>query len=236
MKCLVCGKNYISVGVHAKHKHGITANEYRVQFGLMRSRALVDHELSEHLSTQAKRSMALKPELRQERVERCANNSQSLTGLRWKNEVSEETSARYKANNTRRNIQYLQTKALEVAGILRTSKTILAVKEATGMGSQGIKKIVAMGLAHYNPQDAKQTRDVRSNATHQAKRALRIEAYSRNLGKASSAAEMCRISGITIKTYKNWLASGVIDKHPRNIQAPWNPVKPSKPLQNKDTV
>ena len=53
--CHLCGRWFKSVGVHVAQRHGMTADEYREAFSLMKGTALVSEEFSEERSEQQKR-------------------------------------------------------------------------------------------------------------------------------------------------------------------------------------
>lgn len=52
MKCLICHKNYINLGVHVKRKH-MSCDEYRREFNLPLGTPLADKELCELFSVSA---------------------------------------------------------------------------------------------------------------------------------------------------------------------------------------
>ena len=54
MKCEICGRDYVALGVHIKVKHKVEPDDYRDEFGILRTTPLVDADLSEHLSKAAK--------------------------------------------------------------------------------------------------------------------------------------------------------------------------------------
>ena len=87
MKCLLCNKNYINLGVHLRHKHQVDPNDYKEEFGILKTTPLVDKELSEHMSKKAKLRL-LDDDYREEITQRCLkiaknNIGKSCVGNKW---------------------------------------------------------------------------------------------------------------------------------------------------------
>lgn len=213
MECKICGKEYINLGVHLRHKHKLDPADYKEEFGILRVTALVDPELSAQLRAGQLRRLA-DPEYRLEKINVCRANAAKNVG--WPSRgMSSAGKARLAQRNTDNNTAYLKTKAVEVCKIVADTKFISAVRHRTGMGTSAVKAIMKMGGITYSKAASLEQRLKNATASLHARRAVRVSEYKTHLGKASSAAEMCRIAGITKRTYKNWLAAGVIDRHPR---------------------
>jgi hypothetical protein len=213
MKCLICGKEYIALGVHIRRKHQIDPDDYREEFGMLRTAALVDDELAKTLSTHMKRRLA-DPEYLSEAQERCHANAKKLVGKPGPG-MSDAGKAMIADRNKARNALYLQSRTEEVAGILLEHKSIHAVRKALGMGTDATKAIIAQFKTGYSKDAALDLRLQQATATQHAKRAVRVEAFKKAAVSAKSAAEACRLAGITKTTYKHWLKAGVIEKQPR---------------------
>jgi len=158
--------------------------------------------------------LAADPDMRAACVAQCQANTKGMTGRRWKIDMPADTVKAAQARNKRRNEAYLLKKSAQVKALLTDKPSLHHVRKSIGMSAIAAKKIIAMGLASYCKKEALAQRLKDATATHQRKRNVRVAEYKKHLGKAQSAAEMCQIAGITIKTYKNWLAAGVIAKHP----------------------
>ena len=148
MKCLICGREYINLGVHLRHKHAIDPDDYREEFGILRVAPLVDAESSRHLSDSAKRRLK-DPEYKSEMAAICkANAAANIGTARVMSKAGKEALAK---RNIDANKKYLQKQAPVVAKILSEKKTFIDVRRAIGMGHSAAKKIVAMGEASYSP-------------------------------------------------------------------------------------
>ena len=153
MECLLCGKNYINLGVHLRHKHHADPADYKEQFGMMKTTPLVDVELSEHISKSAKRRL-LDPDWLAETTARCKENAAKNIG-KPPAEYSQAGRDKVADRNRKTHAQRLDKLAPVVAEILRTKKTILDVRRDIGMGSNAVMKIVKMGKAVYSKDVAR---------------------------------------------------------------------------------
>lgn len=213
MKCELCGKDYIALGVHLRHKHQVAPADYREEYGLMKTTPLVSDDLSKQLSAGAKARL-LDPDYLLETQERCRANAK-LTKPPF--EMSEAGKQRLANVNMDNNRQYLKGKASPVANIIANEKTAVDVRRRIGMGANAVKAITAMGLAAYDVDEAKKERARRAALTHRKKALERVSKVEPLLETTASAAEMCRRAGISIKTYKNWLKAGLIRRHPNGF-------------------
>jgi len=152
MKCLLCGKEYIALGVHLRHKHQVDPVDYREEFGLLKTAPLVDDSLSKQISDSA--TMRMKdPEYKEYMSDICRRNAKKNIGT-TPSEMSKAGREKLSKRNKEANELYLKKKAPLVEKILRDKKTLLDVRNQTGMGREGVKRIVSMGLATYNKKDA----------------------------------------------------------------------------------
>ena len=147
MECLLCGKNYINLGVHLRHKHHADPADYKEQFGLMKTMPLVDADLSEHISKSAKRRL-LDPDYRREVTERCLVNAKNNIGVP-PGEMSNAGRNKLSKRNAETHAERLAELAPVVASILEEKKTILDVRRGIGMGRNAVLKIVKSGKANY---------------------------------------------------------------------------------------
>ncbi|MBK9704806.1 MAG: MucR family transcriptional regulator [Betaproteobacteria bacterium] len=53
IECLLCGKKLFAMGLHLARKHGMTADEYKDEFGIPRCRGLIGVELAEQRGAQS---------------------------------------------------------------------------------------------------------------------------------------------------------------------------------------
>ena len=148
MKCELCGRQYIALGVHLRHKHAVDPDDYREAFGILRTTPLVDQELSSHLSAEAKRRLQ-DDDYKAEAQARCRNNARSQKGKPTYG-MTQAGRAALAKRNTARNEEYLKNQAPTVAKILFEKKTLLDVRREIGMNDRATKKIIAMGQASYN--------------------------------------------------------------------------------------
>ncbi len=141
MKCLVCGLSYINVGVHAKHKHGLTADEYRFEFGLKMSTPLVDNELSERLSKSMIARLKDDAYLK-EQQHKCKENASKNIGRKWKNDLTHDARTALVESHKRRNDAYLESKRKEVEAIYQEKRTLIDIRKQIGMSPIAAKKIL----------------------------------------------------------------------------------------------
>lgn len=144
---MLCGKDYINLGVHLRHKHKMSPSDYKEDFGLMKTTALVDKELSDHISKSIKTRL-LDPDYKAELTEICRLNSKKNIGR--KNEMSFAGKANLSARNAENHKKRLLSLAPVVDKILREKKTLTDVRKEIGMGAPAVKKIIAMGKAVYD--------------------------------------------------------------------------------------
>lgn len=212
MKCELCGRQYIALGVHLRHKHHIDPDDYREEFGILRTTPLVDDDLSAHLSACANLRLQ-NDEYKAEAQARCRENAISNKGKPSPN-MTRAGRAALAQRNSDANAKYIKQHAPNVAAVLVDKKTLLDVRKATGTSPTAAKKMAEAAGVQYSAQVAKEERDKRAAATIRAKAMERVAKVMPYFDTTSSAAEMCRLAGISIKTYKNWLRSGLIQRHP----------------------
>lgn len=210
MKCEICGRQYVALGVHLRHKHQVSPEEYREDYGLLKTAPLVDEDLSFHLRASALRRLE-DPEYLAEVTGRCKENAKSGKPAP---EMSEEGRRRLAARNSQRNVAYLEDKAPQVQSVLSGDPTGSAVYQSLGMGAPALKRSAGLGLVQYNVAEAKKIRAQRAARTTRDKAMARVAKVMPLYDTTRSAAEMCRLAGISFKTYKNWLAAGLIPRHP----------------------
>lgn len=212
MKCELCGKQYIALGVHLRHKHAIDPDDYREEFGILRTTPLVDDGLSAYLSDCAKRRLQDDDYLAEVR-DRCLRNADD-NKRKPPSVMTRAGRADLARRNTAANEEYLKKHAPKVADVLREKQTMKDVTRALGVGLVAGKKMAAMAGVEYSAQSAQDERARRAAATMRAKDMDRVAQVMAHFDTTTSAAEMCRRGGISTKTYRRWLRLGLIPRHP----------------------
>ena len=212
MKCNICGREYIALGVHLRHKHKIAPAEYKEEYGMLLATPLVDDWLSERIRS-SQQSRLKDPEYKAEVTDRCRANAAKNAGKpgAGMTRAGKESIAK---SDKARNQKYLEAQSAVVAEVLREKGTMLDVRKATGTGPIAGRKMAKIAGVSYTRESAKIERDKRAAATIRAKALARVAKVMPYFDTTKSAAEMCRLGGISIKTYKNWLAAGLIARHP----------------------
>ncbi len=212
MICNICGGEYVSLGVHLRHKHKISPSDYKEEYGLLLGTPLVDDWLSERLRV-SQQSRLKDSEYKAEVIEKCRSNAMKKVGKpgAGMTRAGKESIAK---RNTAQNDMYLAEQTAAVASVLREKGTLQDVRKALGTGAPAAKKIAKLAGVDYTAESAKAERDKRAAATIRAKAAARVAKVMPYYDTTKSAAEMCRRAGISVKTYKNWLAAGLIPRHP----------------------
>ncbi len=212
MKCELCGRQYIALGVHLRRKHKVDPDDYREQYGMLRAVPLVDDWLSDRFKERQHQRLK-NPEYKEELQNHCVSMSKKNIGrpnagmsLVGKKSIAE--------HDKRRNEAYLIKQSVHVARVLQEKGTMLDVRRDTGTGATAGKKMAEIAGVAYSRESAKIERDKRAAATIRAKALARVAKVVPYLNTTKSAAEMCRLAGISLKTYKNWLAAGFIARHP----------------------
>ena len=227
MKCNICGRNYVALGVHLRHKHKVSPAEYKEEFGMLMATPLVDPWLSERLSSSVNERLK-DPVYKNEVSERCRENASKNVGGpgTYMTKAGRESIAR---SDGIRNDAYLKRQSEVVSTVLAEKGTMLDVRRQTGSGPTAAKKMAKMAGVQYSVESAKIIRDARAAATTRKKCLERVEKVKPYLSTTKSAAEMCRLCGISLRTYKNWVSAGFIDRHPNGrglttpISAPQSP-------------
>lgn len=213
MECKLCGRHYINLGVHLRHKHAVDPDDYKEQFGIMKTTALVDAELSEHMRASQKRRMK-DPEYLAEVQELCRGNAKANKANR-PGEMSRAAKEALARRNKEANEAYLRKRAPEVAKMMREKgATIVDVRRELGISSGACQKILMMEGIDYSATYANTEAAKRAAATVMAKTMTRVEKVLPLLQTTKSVAEMLRKSGITKSTYQRWLDRGLIPRHP----------------------
>ena len=212
MKCNICGRDYQALGVHLRRKHKIAPKDYKEECGMLLATPLVEDWLSKRIS--ASQTDRLKdPEYKVEVTRLCAENSRRNIGKPGVG-MTKAGKASIAKSDKLRNDKYLTERAQVVASILQEKGTMADVRRAIGTGAVAGKKMAALAGVEYTRESAKVERDKRAAETIRAKALARVEKVMPYFKTTKSAAEMCRLAGISIKTYKNWLAAGLISRHP----------------------
>ena len=152
MKCLLCDKDYINLGVHLRHKHHVDPADYKEQFGMMKTTPLVDESLSHRLSKSMKQRL-LDPDWLAETTARCKENAANGVGISPA-EYSQAGRDKVADRNRKNHADRLNRLAPVVAKILKEKKTLADVKREIGMGGHAIWKIIKMGKAVYSKEVA----------------------------------------------------------------------------------
>lgn len=209
MICLICGKSYVSVGVHIRHKHGISPEEYREEFGLLKTTPLVDEGLSAHLSQDKKRYFALNPDIKEVAAARLkAVESRNMAGS-----MSKAGREKLSGRNSSRNREYLDQKKATVSELLNAGHSLHQVQKVTNVAPATIRGMVKAGLVKPYDKGAieRQRREkaLETRAKTRDEEAAKILAlYDTDL----SAMEICRRVGVGYTSYKRWVKSGVLPR------------------------
>ena len=173
---------------------------------------LVDAWLSERI--RSSQQLRLKdPEYKAEVTDRCRANAMQNVGKPGAGMTRAGKESIAKSDKTR-NQKYLEAQSGVVAEVLREKGTMLDVRKATGTGPTAGRKMAEIAGVPYTRESAKIERDKRAAATIRAKALARVAKVLPYFDTTKSAAEMCRLGGISINTYKNWLSAGLIARHP----------------------
>ena len=212
MKCNICGRNYIALGVHLRHKHKIAPADYKEQYGMLLATPLVDEWLSERMKTSQHQRLE-DPEYKAELFDRCRVNAKANIGG-GSTRMTRAGKDSVSSSNKKRNQKYLLEQSVVVAKVLLEKGTMLDVLKATGSSPTAAKKMAEIAGIPYSKESAKAVRDKRVAATNRAKALLQVAKVIPYLNTTKSAAEMCRLAQISRKTYRNWLTAGLIARHP----------------------
>ena len=153
MKCLLCSKEYINLGVHLRRKHHTGAADYKEQFGMLKTATICDPWLSKRMRESANQRLIGDPNWLAELRERCRANSVGRTGLPAA-EFSQAAKDKLADRNRKNHADRLNRLAPLVEKILREKKTLADVKRDIGMSASAVKKIVAHGGAEYSKKAA----------------------------------------------------------------------------------
>lgn len=153
MKCLICGKNYIALGVHIRLKHKIDPADYKEEFGMMKTTPLCDADLSEHMRKNLKQRL-LDPDYLAESIARCKENRFNRVD---KPPIIQSQASKNKLieRNKKRFADRLDKLIPIVVEILKTKKTVIDVCRDIGMGQHTVKKIINSGKAEYSVEEAR---------------------------------------------------------------------------------
>ena len=211
MKCLLCGKEYIALGVHLRHKHHIDPDDYRDEFGILRVTPLVDDDLSAQLSAGAKRRLQ-DDDYKAEVTERCLLNAKQNIGSAGT--VMSKTGRKLVAErNIAANARYIEAQLPKIKAALDTG-TVLDLRRTTGIGNDTVKRLLEKRLLVVDKARNVAIRKERAAAAQRTKALARVAKAMQHFDTTKSAAEMCRLSGISYKTYKNWRSAELIPMHP----------------------
>jgi transposase len=209
--CLICGKNYISVGVHIRRKHGVTPELYREEFGLLKTAPLVDEDLSEHLSKNKKAFLRANPDVAAESAVRLkeANSTQrSMTDA-----MSKAGREKLASRNSARNKEYLTGKTEVVAALLASGCTLKEVQEQTKVAPSTVREMVKAGLVkERDPTEIEQRRLAKVIDTRAKSRAKEIAKILALYDTKLSAMEICRRVGVGYTSYKRWVSNGELPR------------------------
>ena len=212
MKCMICGRHFVALGVHLRRKHAVSPDDYRDEFGMLRTAPLVDEELSAQLRSSALGRLK-DAEYLDEVQRRCRENAQRNTGKPHPG-MSKAGRENLSERNADANKAYLLAKSGEAGAHLKSSVVMLDAMRATGSARNTVMKAASIAGVAYDANKAKEERARRIAASLRNKAAARVALVMPYWETTRSAVEMCRLAGISIKTYKNWLAAGLIQRHP----------------------
>jgi hypothetical protein len=212
MKCEICGKQYIALGVHIRHKHGVDPDDYRDTYGLMRTAPLVDKDLSDQIRASAKRRLQ-DDEYKAEVQNRCRKNAEANKGKPGPR-MSQAAKAKLAKRNSENNEKYIREKSSLVANVLMEKKTMRDVRLALGVGPNAAQKMASIENVGWTKDLAKMERKRRALAAMRKKTLQLVEKTTPYLYTTKSVPEMCSLAGISTKTYRKWLKAGLMQRHP----------------------
>lgn len=214
MKCNICGREFVSLGVHLRHKHKVDPDDYKEEHGMLRAAPLVDKWLSDRLKDSVNNRLK-DPDYKDEVTQRCLANAKNNVGKAGGGTAMSSVGRKLLAERGKvRNDAYLIRQSVIVAEVLREKGTMLDVRKATGSGPEAARKMAKIAGIEYSRESAKIVRDARAAATTRAKAVARVALVLPYLDATKSAAEMFRLTGISKRTYQNWIAAGLISRHP----------------------
>lgn len=167
MKCMICNKDYIALGVHIKLAHKCDLDVYRDDFGLMRTAALVDDDLSRRISKAAKERL-MDPDYKQEIMQRMRSDAFVKSGKHYYG-MSKAGKENLALRNKKRGDEYLEGIAGEVKKILDECGTMIDVTRKLGVGRETVLKLIGMGKVQYDLHKAKDIRKERARNGLKAK-------------------------------------------------------------------
>lgn len=213
MKCLVCGKNYIAVGVHAKHKHGLTANEYRREFGLKLSQPLVDTDLSEHLSRMQRNLLRVDPERKSRCVERCLENAAKCIGTSTpRPDLPTISRSCIAGSNTRRKLAYYEEKKDEVARAYLIHGSVHHARASIGMSGTTMKAIMTLSGVTHNKDMSKALGAGKAAVKYLIRREQEISRFKEAVARGMGKVEALKHAGVSVGPYKVWRRLGLVEK------------------------
>lgn len=212
MRCNLCGKEYAALGVHLHRKHKVDLNDYREEYGMLRTAPLVDPWLSERMRD-SQVARLKDPEYTAELVARCVENSVRKLGANTPGFVmSSEGKARLVRRNAARNAARLSTiTPLVHDAWANNACTLLDVRASTKTGPLVAKRILG---SSYDKGAAIEERQRRGTAALNEKRQQHVAQVLSAIDPSWSGAELCRRAGISHTTYKRWVAAGWIPRCP----------------------
>lgn len=216
MKCEICGKNYIALGVHVVVKHGVSTEDYREEFGLMKTAPLVDADLSDHMSKMAKLTFAARGIDEQGEIrERCKANAKNQDAGRTMSDAGKIALA---GRSRERNKIYLTSRANEVTEALKENKSYASVRKQLGIGRNAVLGMRNLGLVKYDAQEAKVARLATVKNTIDKRRAPAIARIAELHDSEMTNSEMCRAADVLYTTYKKWVRAGLCAPRKRYVK------------------
>lgn len=172
MKCMICDKEYIALGVHIKSKHKIDLNDYKEEFGIMKTTPLVDEDLSKYLSKVAK-DRFMDEDYKEEIAQRM--KSDAFTKNKQCPEMSKKGKENLSLRNKERGDRYINSIAKDVKNVLEEFGTMLDVKRKLGTGRETVIKLVSMGKVNYDLDRAKEIRKDRAIIARDNSKHVRVQ-------------------------------------------------------------
>lgn len=145
LECMICKGKYWALGVHVKHKHGISASDYKREFGLLASTPLVHEEISEAAKASIHRQLS-NPDRREEMRQICIKNAgqKYASGGGWMGSAGK---AKITESNRRRNDAYLLSVKDKVQKYIDEEwVSYKKARQDLKMSHATIKKMILLGL------------------------------------------------------------------------------------------
>ncbi len=207
MRCLICGKDYRALGVHIRHKHHVSPEEYKQEFGLLKVTPLAETEIRDALRASQKQRL-LDPEYLEQLRQQCASNSAKPSNM--KGSMSAAGRAAVAKRDIERNEKYLAECSSKVISSFQVHGTILPVAHELGMSFSAVKRILNTAGFVTDREVTNKRRVANVDKTISARREPKLAALIEALKNSDTAVLARAKSGVSKTTYTRWKKAGLI--------------------------